>query len=215
MLVAKKNRVTTGDAASARVTVVAVSDELAAAVLADATAGACEPPDPEGRTIPITFCHRNCRGGVNRSARKFEGMAWPDIRANYTAAAAAEVRGWRLLIVEDCDELVRVGAKKEAGQALGRLLNVTDGFIGHGLKLLVALTTNEPLMALHPAVVRAGRCLAEIHVGRLSRAEAVAWLGTPEGVSGEGATLAELLQLRGMLGPARAFERCRPVGMYL
>lgn len=102
---------------------------------------------------------------------------------------------WRLLVIEDCDELVRADAKKETGQALARLLNVTDGLIGQGLRLLVAITTNEPLSKLHPAVARPGRCLAEIHVGALSRAEAAAWLGsaTPDA---DGGTLAELYERR-------------------
>jgi hypothetical protein len=34
--------------------------------------------------------------------------------------------GWRLLILEDCDELIRGEAKQSAGQALSRLLNLTD-----------------------------------------------------------------------------------------
>jgi hypothetical protein len=99
---------------------------------------------------------------------------------------------WRLLILEDCDELLRADAKKNVGQALARLLNVTDGFLGQGLKLLVALTTNEPIGAIHPAVARPGRCLAEIHVGRLSRDEAAGWLGPDVRAPSDGATLAEL-----------------------
>jgi ATP-dependent 26S proteasome regulatory subunit len=57
------------------------------------------------------------------------------------------------------------------------LLNLTDGLLGQGLSLLVAITTNEPLSTLHPAVVRAGRCIAQIEVGNLNDAEAQAWLG--------------------------------------
>jgi len=102
---------------------------------------------------------------------------------------------WRLVLLEDCDELLRVDAKRGTGQALARLLNLTDGLLGQGLKVLVALTTNEAVWQLHPAVVRPGRCLAEIHVGALSRAEAIAWLGTSEGIRGEEMTLAELYAL--------------------
>jgi hypothetical protein len=77
-------------------------------------------------------------------------------------------RRWRLLVLEDCDELLQADAKRRTGQALARLLNLTDGLIGQGLAVLVALTTNEPLASLHPAVVRPGRCLAEIHVDGLN-----------------------------------------------
>nr|WP_240677085.1 DUF5925 domain-containing protein [Actinacidiphila soli] len=103
---------------------------------------------------------------------------------------------WRLLLLEDCDELIRGQAKHQTGQALSRLLNLTDGLLGQGRNVLVGITTNEDLERLHPAVVRPGRCLARIEVGPLTRTEAVNWLGTPEGVGREGATLAELYALR-------------------
>lgn len=103
---------------------------------------------------------------------------------------------WRLLLLEDCDELIRGEAKHTAGQALSRLLNLTDGLLGQGRNVLVGVTTNEDLERLHPAVVRPGRCLARIEVGPLTRAEAVGWLGREDGIGREGATLAELYALR-------------------
>ncbi len=109
---------------------------------------------------------------------------------------------WRLLLLEDCDELIRGEAKHTAGQALSRLLNLTDGLLGQGRNVLVGVTTNEDLERLHPAVVRPGRCMARIEVGSLTRAEAVSWLGTEEGVGRDGATLAELYALRRGTGPA-------------
>ncbi|MYQ84742.1 AAA family ATPase [Streptomyces sp. SID4936] len=109
---------------------------------------------------------------------------------------------WRLLLLEDCDELIRGEAKHTAGQALSRLLNLTDGLLGQGRNVLVGVTTNEDLERLHPAVVRPGRCLARIEVGSLTRGEAVTWLGTEEGLGREGATLAELYALRRGSGPA-------------
>ena len=122
---------------------------------------------------------------------------------------------WRLLILEDCDELVRAGAKDGAGQNLSRLLNLTDGLLGHGLRVLVAITTNEPLFALHPAIVRAGRCMAQIEVGRLSRPEAAAWLGTGRGIGPDGATLAELYALKGEVDQVGRQEPAKVVGLYL
>ena len=56
------------------------------------------------------------------------------------------------------------------------MLNLTDGLLGDGLRVLVLVTTNEPLRRLHPAVVRAGRTWAEIEFGELSVEEANAWL---------------------------------------
>jgi hypothetical protein len=103
---------------------------------------------------------------------------------------------WRLLLLEDCDELIRGQAKHQTGQALSRLLNLTDGLLGQGRNVLVGITTNEDLERLHPAVVRPGRCLARIEVGPLTRKEAVNWLGAPDGIGRDGATLAELYALR-------------------
>jgi hypothetical protein len=105
-------------------------------------------------------------------------------------------RRWRLLILEDCDELIRGDAKQSSGQALSRLLNLTDGLLGQGRDVLVAITTNEDVSRLHPAVVRPGRCLAQIEVGRMSYPEATAWLGASAGIGPAGATLAELYGLR-------------------
>jgi hypothetical protein len=107
-----------------------------------------------------------------------------------------EGRRWRLLVLEDCDELIRGEAKQSTGQALSRLLNLTDGLLGQGRDVMVAITTNEPLARMHPAIVRPGRCLAQIEVGRLSREEAAAWLGSAEHIGPDGATLAELVALR-------------------
>ncbi|SEM34120.1 ATPase family associated with various cellular activities (AAA) [Nonomuraea pusilla] len=107
-----------------------------------------------------------------------------------------ETQRWRLLVLEDCDELISAGAKAQAGQGLSRLLNLTDGLLGQGRDVLVAITTNEDLTRLHPAVVRPGRCLAQVEIGPLTRDEAVAWLGSTQGVSPSGATLAELYALR-------------------
>ncbi|MET9257314.1 DUF5925 domain-containing protein [Streptomyces sp. NPDC048182] len=113
---------------------------------------------------------------------------------------------WRLLLLEDCDELIRGEAKHTAGQALSRLLNLTDGLLGQGRKVLVGVTTNEDLERLHPAVVRPGRCLARIEVGPLTRPEAVEWLGSEEGLGREGATLAELFALRRGTSPTAVPE---------
>ncbi|HUQ63834.1 MAG TPA: DUF5925 domain-containing protein [Acidimicrobiales bacterium] len=122
---------------------------------------------------------------------------------------------WRLLLVEDCDELIRGEAKATAGQSLSRLLNLTDGLLGQGLKVLIGITTNEDLAQLHPAVTRPGRCLARMEVGRLPRNEAATWLGHLNGIGPDGATLAELYALRGELETLELVEPARAVGQYL
>ena len=134
---------------------------------------------------------------------------------------------WRLLLLEDCDELIRGEAKSSTGQQLSRLLNLTDGLLGQGRKVLVAITTNEDLAALHPAVIRPGRSLAHLEVGRLSPGEATAWLARADAAAGValdrrppafgpvGATLAELFAIQAGTAPATVAEPAPGTGLYL
>ena len=85
-------------------------------------------------------------------------------------------KGWRLLVLEDTGELLTPDAKTVIGQGLSRFLNVVDGLIGQGLRVLVLVTTNEEIRKLHPAVARPGRCAANIAFSPLSPEEAAAWL---------------------------------------
>ncbi|GIJ51736.1 hypothetical protein Val02_86220 [Virgisporangium aliadipatigenens] len=125
-------------------------------------------------------------------------------------------RRWRLLLLEDCDELIMGDAKRSSGQALSRLLNVTDGMLGQGRDVLVAITTNEDVAKLHPAVTRPGRCLGQVHLDRLGPTQAQDWLGGPHrGVGPLGATLAELYALRDGTDPVAVETEPEPTGMYL
>ncbi len=132
--------------------------------------------------------------------------------------AAARPR-WRLLILEDCDELIRGEARQSAGQALSRLLNLTDGIVGQGRKVLIAITTNEDLRSLHPAVTRPGRCLAQVEVRPFPPAEAAQWLegqGAAAAAVTAPVTLAELYALRsGRLAASQAGRHPDPTGQYL
>ncbi|MGO8859513.1 MAG: DUF5925 domain-containing protein [Acidimicrobiales bacterium] len=121
----------------------------------------------------------------------------------------------RMLILEDCDELIAASAKERSGQGLARLLNLTDGLLGQGRFVLVAITTNEPVTRLHPAIVRPGRCIAQIEVGRLSASEARRWLGGQGSHRGGDVTLAELMSLRDRTEHAHATSSAPQVGMYL
>lgn len=121
-------------------------------------------------------------------------------------AGAARVKHWRLLVLEDTGELLTPDAKSIIGQGLSRFLNVVDGLIGQGLRVLVLVTTNEEIRALHPAVSRPGRCAADIQFGPLSAQEAQEWLAA-RGIDrppAEGRLLASLY------AQAEGFDPSRP-----
>jgi Domain of unknown function (DUF5925) len=104
---------------------------------------------------------------------------------------------WRLLILEDTGELLAADARMQAGQGLSRFLNVVDGLIGQGLRILVLVTTNEELGRLHPAISRPGRCASNVLFTRMPVEQANAWLAERENESTvtEPRTLAELYAL--------------------
>jgi Domain of unknown function (DUF5925)/ATPase family associated with various cellular activities (AAA) len=85
-------------------------------------------------------------------------------------------RLWRLLVMEDTGELLSADARERTGQGLSRFLNVVDGLIGQGLRVIVLVTTNEEIKKLHPAVARPGRCAANVMFDYLTRDEASGWL---------------------------------------
>jgi hypothetical protein len=102
---------------------------------------------------------------------------------------------WRLLILEDSGEFLTLDAKERTGQALSRFLNVVDGLIGQGLRILVLVTSNEVLGRLHPAVSRPGRCVQTIRFHPFMTSEANAWLtrhGETPFLGDQARTLAEL-----------------------
>ena len=119
-------------------------------------------------------------------------------------------RKWRLLVLEDTGELLAADAKERTGQGLSRLLNLVDGIIGQGLRVLVLVTTNEPLRRLHPAVARPGRCAARLEFEPFPAAEAVAWLAE-HGVDDQSVATATLANLFARVEGYEA-EPERPVG---
>ncbi len=97
---------------------------------------------------------------------------------------------FRLLIFEDTEELISSDDKGSVSPSVSRLLNIGDGLLGQGLKILILITTNVKLEKLHPALVRPGRTLANIHIPKLSTNEATTWMGSQH----KEATLAELYE---------------------
>lgn len=111
---------------------------------------------------------------------------------------------WRVLILEDAGELLEIDAKQRTGQGLSRLLNLSEGLIGQGLKIAILITTNEKLTDLHPAVSRPGRCLAEVNFRPFTYEQASNWLGY--GVD-KAMTLAELYQAKSGKEQSRPTKR--------
>jgi len=117
-------------------------------------------------------------------------------------------KGWRLLVLEDTGELLQPDAKAVIGQGLSRFLNVADGLIGQGLRVLVLVTTNEEIRKLHPAVARPGRAAANVRFDPLTAVEASAWLaehGRGDDAASSAATIAELYaRLAGLDAPKQS-----------
>jgi hypothetical protein len=111
---------------------------------------------------------------------------------------------WKVLVLEDAESLLHKGS----GAGMARLLNLADGLLGQGLRCLFLITTNEPLGAVHPALVRPGRCLATVEFGLLSASEAAAALGRPVD---RPMSLAEVMVAR----PVSVQEEEVAVGQYL
>lgn len=83
---------------------------------------------------------------------------------------------WQLIVLEDAETLLHKGS---GGRGMATLLNLCDGLLGQGLRCLFLITTNEPLAAVHPALVRPGRCLSRLEFGPLPAAQVSRLLGRP------------------------------------
>ncbi len=115
---------------------------------------------------------------VNRYIASTEPNEWDldDLSGmDERASELAEDDRWMLLVFEDTGELLTKTAKAETGQGLSRFLNVVDGLIGQGLKIVVLVTTNEDYDSFNKAVIRPGRCRAKIEFGELTMHEANEW----------------------------------------
>ncbi len=140
--------------------------------------------EPSVQEVKMTFW-RTSRRSYRASQRSIPVPGWEEIQENYPrntrdpeGDSLDEVGAdrWRVLILEDTGEILRIDAKSEVGQGLSRLLNVVDGLLGQGLRILLLVTSNEELGRLHPAVVRPGRCAAEIEFRAFAADEAKEWM---------------------------------------
>jgi hypothetical protein len=105
-------------------------------------------------------------------------------------------RFWRVIVAEDADKYLGADARASDNPALDRLLNVSDGLIGQGSRLLYLLTTNSELAMLHSALVRPGRNLGVVEFRKFTPDEGHRWLGGDGPVPKGEMSLAELFAIR-------------------
>lgn len=117
----------------------------------------------------------------------------------------------RLLVLEDCDELLSADAKARSGQGLARQLNLVDGLIGQGLKVAVLITTNEPLSGFHPAVSRPGRCGVVVSFELFTGDEGSEWL-IKQGSEARAEGRVSLAELFAICDGRRPVEPREPIG---
>lgn len=106
----------------------------------------------------------------------------------------------RLIIVEDSERLFSPEARNNGG--FGRLLNLSDGLIGQGLRAVFLLSTNAKMTEIDAAITRPGRCLAKVEFPAFPVEEARRWLadhGIPREIK-EPKTLAELYDIKKCAG---------------
>lgn len=102
---------------------------------------------------------------------------------------------WRMFILEDAGELLTFDAREKVGQGLSRLLNIVDGLIGQGLKIMILITTNEELGKMHPAVTRPGRCAFQLEFEAFPTDQANKWLESHSAATNSPKTLAEMFAM--------------------
>lgn len=105
-------------------------------------------------------------------------------------------RPLRVILLEDAAELFAAGCRETAG--FSRFLNLTDGILGQGTRVIFVLTTNEDIRQLDPALSRPGRCLHALEFVPFEPEDAAAWLAA-HGVADAGSprrqTLSELFAI--------------------
>ncbi|MEI8405064.1 MAG: DUF5925 domain-containing protein [Actinomycetes bacterium] len=111
------------------------------------------------------------------------------------ASSDGDTRTFRALVLEDIDHFVSMDRTHGGEPAIGRLLNVSDGWTGSD-NVLVVMTSNMASSQMHPAITRPGRCLADISFGLLKPKEAGRLLGSGTKAPRNEVSLAEVFDLR-------------------
>ena len=83
---------------------------------------------------------------------------------------------FRLMIIEDGLNNMLTETRHDREGAISRFLNLTDGILGQGLRLVFLVTSNEKVNKIDPAFLRTGRCLQELEFPEFDKTEAIEWL---------------------------------------
>lgn len=82
----------------------------------------------------------------------------------------------RLLIMEDCADLIMTESRASHYDKVGKLLNMTDGLLGQGRNDVFLISFNEEIEDIDPAFKRPGRLLMALEVPKLEYDDSVKWL---------------------------------------
>ena len=115
-----------------------------------------------------------------------------------------------VLVLEDVGDLLTIDASTTNGDARANLLNFTDGIMSVMLDALVIVSFNHDLGKIDPAVLRPGRCLAEIDVGPLPYDHSQS-LTDVTLTKGRSYTLAEIYEMNRTGRPGKASRE--PLGL--
>lgn len=80
----------------------------------------------------------------------------------------------RLIVIEDYARLFSSQCRNTEG--FSRLLNLSDGLLGQGLRVIFLLTANEKIEFIDPAILRPGRCIQTVYFDVFTPVQAVDWL---------------------------------------
>ena len=83
---------------------------------------------------------------------------------------------FKVLVIEDALDLLLTETRKQDSSTISRLLNLTEGIIGQGLRLVVLITSNEKHESVDEAFMRPGRCLQMSEFRAFDTDEAGKWL---------------------------------------
>lgn len=165
------------------------------------------------RALAREWAHWSAFEAIEEPGKVFGEPAYLLEIMNGVSRDGPEAR-YRTLVIEDADHYLNTEAGHGGNEPVGRLLNVADGWLGAD-NVLVLLSTNTPSAAMMPALLRPGRCLADINFDYFSPAEATEWLGAGAFPPRSPQSLAQLYERKGSIRRIGANPQPITVGQYL